>query len=135
MDSFVKNFIASSIIYLALSSMLGVVMMAHPNTLGTFKFVHSHLMLLGWVSMMIYGVGYHILPRFAGKLIKNKALPEFHFWVANAALIGMVVCYPMYMSTGEGIYKTIMAISGTVQALSMFIFLYVMFVTLYSKDA
>lgn len=82
MDRFVKNFILMSIIYLAAATVLGIFMLAHPSFMA-LKFVHSHLMLLGWVSMMIFGVGYHILPKFAGKFLKSKAVAEAQFWLAN----------------------------------------------------
>ena len=61
MDRFVKNFILMSIVYLTIAAVLGIFMFGNPS-LMQFRFVHSHLMLLGWVSMMIFGVGYHILP-------------------------------------------------------------------------
>ena len=69
MDRFVKNFIIVSIIYLGVSSILGVCMLWN-QSLMSLKFVHSHLNMLGWVSMMIYGVGYHVLPRFSGRPLK-----------------------------------------------------------------
>jgi len=40
--------------------------------------------------MMIYGVGYHILPRFNGNPVAFPKLAVFHFWVANVALVGLV---------------------------------------------
>ena len=76
MDRFVKNFILMSIVYLTIATVLGIFMLGNPS-LMQFKFVHSHLMLLGWVSMMIYGVGYHILPKFAGRFLKSKAMERF----------------------------------------------------------
>jgi len=60
-----------------------------PSVLMHLKFVHSHLNMLGWVSMMIFGVGYHILPRFAGKPLKSPKMGELQFWLAN---IGLSAC-------------------------------------------
>lgn len=131
MDRYVKNFIAVSIFYLAVASLLGVAMAMHP-ALGAYRFVHSHLMLIGWVTMMIYGVGYHILPRFAGKLIKNKGLAEAQFWAANAGLIGMVVFYGM--SQRDASYKVAFGLFSAIQVISIFMFFYNMIATLYAKD-
>jgi cbb3-type cytochrome oxidase subunit 1 len=134
MDGFVKNFIAMSIIYLTAASLMGVGMLLSPELIGTLKFSHSHLMLIGWVTMMIYGVGYHILPRFAGKLLDNPLLCQVHFWMANVGLIGMVVVQPLYLSNldNKG-YMAILAIAGTLQILSSLIFFYNMIKTIYHK--
>ena len=134
MDRFVKNFIAMSIIYLTIASLTGIGMLIKPELIGSLKFSHSHLMLIGWVTMMIYGVGYHILPRFAGKLLENPLLCEIHFWMANIGLIGMVVVQPMYLSDldNKG-YMIVLAISGTLQLISSMIFFYNMIKTIYHK--
>ena len=82
MDRFVRNFIIVSIIYLGISSILGICMLWN-QSLMSLKFVHSHLNMLGWVSMMIYGVGYHVLPRFSGRPLKYPKMGELQFWTAN----------------------------------------------------
>ncbi|PIP69947.1 MAG: hypothetical protein COW90_07965 [Nitrospirae bacterium CG22_combo_CG10-13_8_21_14_all_44_11] len=134
MDRFVKNFILMSIVYLTSAAVLGVFMFGNPS-LMQFKFVHSHLMLLGWVSMMIYGVGYHILPRFAGKLIKSKAMAELQFWLANIGIVGMLLFYTLGVYNQTDSYRGITAAFGAVEAVSIFLFFYNMVATLYSKAA
>ena len=52
MDRFVKGFIVMSIVYLGISTILGLLMLGNQSLLS-LKFVHSHLNMLGWVSMMI----------------------------------------------------------------------------------
>ena len=129
MDRFVKNFIIMSIVYLAISTILGIVMLHHPQSLS-FKFVHSHLNMLGWVSMMIYGVGYHILPKFAGKFLKSPKLAELQFWIANASLIVMLLFYTMNVLSPASSYITIATIAGIAHAFSIGIFFYNMLATL-----
>lgn len=135
MDRFVKNFIALSIAYLALASVLGVWMLADPDNAIRYKFAHSHMMLLGWVSMMIYGVGYHVLPRFVGRTLKHRTMAEAQFWFANIGLLGMVVFYTMleYRPGDQG-YRTMLAVSGLLEAASMFMFFYNMVVTLFASE-
>jgi len=132
MDRYVKNFISISIFYLAFASILGIFMLVKPELMPVLKFSHSHLMLLGWVTMMIYGVGYHILPRFAGKLIKKPGLAELQFWLANIGLIGMVVLHPMLTADSTGI-KTLLGIAGALEVISSGIFFYNMTTTLYGS--
>ncbi len=134
MDRFVKNFIGASIIYLFISTLFGILMLIHPSLLS-LKFVHSHLNMLGWVSMMIYGVGYHILPRFVGKRIKSVRLGEIQFYLANIGLIGMVVFYTLSQYNPDIIiYRSITAISGIIEAISIGLFFYNMIATLYGRE-
>lgn len=134
MDRFVKNFILMSIVYLAIATVLGIFMLGNPS-LMPLKFVHSHLMLLGWVSMMIYGVGYHILPKFAGRFLKSPKLGEAQFWLANIGLVGMLAFYTLGTYNPSGLYRGLVIASGLIEALSIFLFFYNMIATLYSKAA
>ncbi|MCI0469148.1 MAG: hypothetical protein L0Y62_03675 [Nitrospirae bacterium] len=134
MERFVKNFIVMSIVYLGLSSLIGVLMLANPAHL-TLKFAHSHLNMLGWVSMMIYGVGYHILPRFAGKKIKSVKLGEMQFYLANIGLIGMLLFYSLQINAPDNnLYRGLKVISGIIEVVSIVLFFYNMLATLLSKD-
>jgi len=134
MDRFVKNFILMSIVYLIIASVLGILMLAHPSLMA-LKFVHSHLMLLGWVSMMIYGVGYHILPKFAGRFLKSKAMGEAQFWLANIGLLGMLGFYALGVYNPENYYTGAIVAFGVVEAISIFLFFYNLIATLYAKAA
>jgi cbb3-type cytochrome oxidase subunit 1 len=134
-ETFVKNFIVMSIVYLAVASIIGIMMFADSSYL-TLKFAHSHLMLLGWVSMMIYGVGYHILPRFVGKFLKSRSMGITQFWLANLGLVGMVVFSPlMQYNPANGLYRILAVVSGIVEAVSILLFFYNMMATLLGKAA
>jgi cytochrome c oxidase cbb3-type subunit 1 len=82
-----------SVVYFVLGALLGVSMIIWPEESGYYVSTHVHLNLLGFMSMMIYGVGYHILPRFSGKHIYSPLLIRYQFWFANAGLIGMTVSW------------------------------------------
>ena len=134
MDRFVKNFIGMSIIYLAMASLLGIFMLGNPSLMH-LKFVHSHLNMLGWVSMMIFGVGYHILPRFTGKPLKSPKMGELQFWLANIGLIGMLLFYALASFNPEmGIYQGLTVVFGLMEAVSIFLFFYNMLATIYAKS-
>lgn len=134
MEKFVKNFIGMSIVYLGVAAVIGIAMFLTP-TFYTLKFVHSHLMMLGWVSMMIFGVGYHVLPRFAGKVIKSVKLGEVQFWIANVGLIGMMVFYVLMQFEPENsLYKALTVLFGMFEVASAVIFFYNMLATLFSKE-
>ena len=133
MDRFVRNFIIVSIIYLGISSILGVCML-WDQSLMSLKFVHSHLNMLGWVSMMIYGVGYHVLPRFAGRPLKYPKMGELQFWAANIGLVGMLSFYTINIYTPEPMYNIGTVVFGGLEVFSIALFFYNMLATLLPKE-
>ncbi len=133
MDRFVKNFILMSIIYLLMASFLGILMLWDPGYL-VLKFPHSHLMLLGWVSMMIYGVGYHILPRFAGRPLKSRKMAELQFWLANIGLVGMTGFYVLVsFYPAKGLMR-VSAIFGIMEVVSIGLFFYNILGSVFAKQ-
>lgn len=134
MDRFVRNFIIVSIVYLGISSLLGVGMLWNPSLLS-LKFVHSHLNMLGWVSMMIYGVGYHILPRFAGRPLKYPKMGELQFWTANIGLVGMLAFYTLEATGHSQAFTGMTVLFGAVEVVSIGLFFYNMLATLLPKTA
>lgn len=56
-----------------------------------WRLAHTHLNLAGFVLMTIFGIAYHILPRFAGKPLHSEAWAAAHFWIATLATVGMVI--------------------------------------------
>ncbi len=132
MDRFVKGFIVMSIVYLGISAVLGVCMLAN-QSLTMLKFVHSHLNMLGWVSMMIYGVGYHILPRFMGRPVYSAKIGEVQLYLANISLVAMLVFYTLNAYNPAGGYRTLTVAFGALQVAAIFLFFYNMLRTLLAK--
>ncbi len=130
MEGFVKRFILMGIIYLMIGSLLGIAMIIHPG-LDTLRFAHVHLNLLGWMSMLIFGVGYHILPRFSGKPLYSNRLGEIQFWLANLGLIGMVLmAMTDQVTSGDPLFP-LFVLSAVVEILSIFLFGFNMIMTLW----
>jgi cbb3-type cytochrome oxidase subunit 1 len=111
---------------------MGIVMLANQNVMA-LKFVHSHLNMLGWVSMMIYGVGYHILPRFMGRALYSNKIGEAQFYLSNISLMAMLLFYALNVYYPSDLYRTITVVSGAIQAFTIFLFLYNMLMTLLTK--
>lgn len=83
-------FIRCAMVYFVLAMLLGI----HMSVAGPvypYMPIHVHFNLLGWMSMMIYGVGYHILPRFSGKQLWSDKLSVWQLWLSNIGLVGMAV--------------------------------------------
>jgi hypothetical protein len=132
MDRFARRFIIMSIIYLGIASVLGIVMLYSERVLA-LKFVHSHLNLLGWVSMMIYGVGYHILPRFMGRPLYSQKMGDMQFWTANIGLVAMLVFYSLNLFRPSAGYVAVTVAAGILELISVFLFFFNMLKTLLPK--
>jgi len=52
MNKLSRLFIKTSLVYLALSAILGVLITIGPG----YSFMHSHFALIGWVSFMVFGL-------------------------------------------------------------------------------
>ncbi len=89
MDVYVRNFIRASLFWLGAGVLLGV-WMALASDAIIYRPAHVHANLLGFVSMMIFGVAYHVIPRFSGAPLRSPRLALAHFWVANAGLALLV---------------------------------------------
>ncbi len=90
MESFVRNFIRSSLLWIAVGGLLGLGMVFWPAEALAYRPAHVHANLLGFVSMMIFGVAYHVMPRFAGRPLSSRSMARIHLWLANAGLALMV---------------------------------------------
>lgn len=132
MDRFARWFIIMSIVYLGIAAVLGIVMLYSDKAMP-LKFVHSHLNLLGWVSMMIYGVGYHILPRFMGRPLYSQKIGDAQFWLANAGLVVMLVFYTLNVYAPSEGYVLATVAAGVAELVSIFLFFYNMLMTLMPK--
>ena len=84
-------FIAAALAYALLGGLLGLAWLAFPAALPAFALrAHAHLMLLGFVGMMIFGIGLHVLPRFTGHPLFSERLADAQFVLVNVGLVTMV---------------------------------------------
>lgn len=93
------RFLKVGMAYFVLGALLGT-LLAVPVTRdflyreapgAQWRLAHTHLNLAGFVIMIIFGIAYHILPRFAGKPLRSEAWAAAHFWIAALATAGMVI--------------------------------------------
>ena len=90
MDWFVKAFLKASLAWLAAGVSLGIAMAVHPAW-AVYRTAHLHMNLLGFVAMMIFGVAYHVIPRFTGHPLHNRRLAGVQWWLANLGLALFVI--------------------------------------------
>jgi hypothetical protein len=88
-------FIKIAVVYLLIGAILGL-------TMGiTQKFtltpVHAHLLLLGWASLALAGILYHLYPAAA-----TTRLARLHFWLHNLGLPVFMVSLGLMLTGNEG---------------------------------
>lgn len=110
MDRYTKAFVVASLFYLVTAASLGI-WMGGGSAPEWAYFGHIHFNLLGFMAMMIYGVGYFILPRFNANPLPWPGLVAYHFYLANLGLIGMVATSPERPSTGFTLFSVITVLS------------------------
>jgi len=118
MDRYTKGFVVASLAYFFLAAVLGI-WMGGTDTAGWVRFAHVHFNLLGFMSMMIYGVGYFILPRFNGRALRWPSWVPVHFFLANIGLIGMVATAPGRPSAGFVLFSALSVLSAGMFAVNL----------------
>ena len=90
MSAPVRWFLRSAVAWLAVGMGLGIWMGADPSRTLLLRTAHMHALLPGFVLFMIFGVGYHVLPRFAGRPVPWARGPAVHLVLANVGLAVVV---------------------------------------------
>ncbi len=93
MEIYAKRFTKMALIYLVLGVVMGVVIGTQPEWSQRLRFVHIHLNLLGFMTMFISGVAYHVLPRFNSRPVPWPDGVKYHFILHNAGLLGMAATH------------------------------------------
>jgi cbb3-type cytochrome oxidase subunit 1 len=120
LDPAVVLFIRASLVWLVAGVTLGVGMAASP-ALVVYRTAHIHLLLLGFVTGMIFGVGYHVFPRFAGRPLRHPRLMLVHWWLANGGVGTMGVAFALRAS-GVTWSAALLAVGGSAAAVGAYLF-------------
>lgn len=128
MDWFVRAFVKASLAWLAAAVTLGVAMAAHPAWV-VYRTAHLHMALLGFVTMMIYGVAYHVIPRFAGFPLHSRRAAVGHWWLSNAGLALLAAGFALRVTMGTRATPLLVA-GGVLSALGAYTFVYLLWRTM-----
>lgn len=99
MDWFIKSFIRASLLWFAAGIGLGVAMAVHPPWIR-FRPAHAHMNVVGFLTMLVFGVGYQLLPRMFGHPLFSRRLAIAHLFLANVGLGGLVIGFLMRPADG-----------------------------------
>ena len=133
MEWFVKAFLKASLAWLALGVTFGVAMAAYPPW-TIYRLAHVHMVLLGFVTMMIYGVAYHVIPRFSGNPLHSRRAAAWHWWGSNAGLALMASGF-VVRAHDPSVGTPLLAAGGTLSASGAYVFVYVLWRTIDGSSA
>jgi len=108
------RFIKIAVLYLAVGICMGLFM----GITGQFTLapVHAHINLLGWASMALFGIVYHLYPQ-AGL----TRLARLHFWLHNLGLPPLMVALAL-MLTGHAALEPVVGIFSLVVGAGILLF-------------
>jgi len=134
MSPTVIGFIKTSLLSLVVGVILGVMI-----ALGVFSgatrpalitSAHAHVNLLGAVMMLIFGVGYHILPRFSGRPLYSERMASVQLWLNILGLAGMVLMLFVGGYSSGDLLKYGVAPFGALYAIGAILFFFNLWKTL-----
>jgi cbb3-type cytochrome oxidase subunit 1 len=128
MDWFVRAFIKSSVCWLAIGMTLGIAMAMQPE-LAVYRPAHMHMNLAGFVAMMIFGVAYHVVPRFAGAQLHSRRAAGAHVFMANAGRLLMVTGFALRANAIE-VGSWLLAAGGVATAAGGYTFAFLVWRTI-----
>lgn len=132
MDWFAKAFLKTSLSWLGMGVTLGVCMAVHPAWI-VYRPAHVHMNLLGFVTMMIYGVAYHVIPRFTGHPLHDPRLAGWHWWISNSGLTLFVLGFLAAPHFGT-LATVLLGVGGVLSALGAYSFIYNLWRTIDAPD-
>ena len=127
------GFLFAGLVYLVIGITLGALFFIIPET-RVLRPVHTHLNLVGFVIFSIFGIGYHILPRFRGNPLYSETMAWWQFWFSNIGLAGLMVFIGIGAYRNSESVRVVQAVFGTTLAVSVYLFIYNMFLTLLGKQ-
>jgi len=107
-------FFGTAVVCVTLGMFWGIQMAASSNHL--MAPAHAHLNLVGWVTMGLFGVYYHLVPEAAA-----RGLAKIHYVLALGGVVAMVPGIAIALSGGG---ETFAILGSILTALSMLVFLF-----------
>ncbi|MEK7400822.1 MAG: cbb3-type cytochrome c oxidase subunit I [Gemmatimonadota bacterium] len=132
MEWFIKAFIRASLLWFAAGIVLGVIIAWNPAWI-IFRPAHAHMTVVGFLSMLVFGVGYQLLPRLFGHPLHSTTFAIVHLVLANVGLVTLVTGFFLQPYRGDAHWVT--ATGGILFATGALLWVYNMWRTFDAADA
>jgi hypothetical protein len=135
MEHYPKRFIQAGLIYAVLAALLGVTIAVVPAWAQKIRFIHIHFNLLGFMTMFVAGVAFHVLPRFNARPLPWPEGVKAQFFLHNVGLLGMCSAHLAGGIWNGGTVKIIFIVFAVMSAIAIGLMFYnLYFVLLPAKD-
>jgi len=84
-----KAFIATALLCHVIASLIGAALAVDNSYALQVRYVHTHGQTIGFVAFLIYGVAYHIFPRFQGRPLHSLRMGWLHYALATTGLVAL----------------------------------------------
>ncbi len=92
---------------------------ALPEVVGVLTPIYFHLLMVGWVTQLIFGVALWMFPKFSAAQPRgNERLGWATFWLLNVGLLLRVVGEPLVVLRPETAAGLVVALSAILQWLA-----------------
>ena len=124
MPTLTRWFLKSSLLYLLLSVLLGV-LLELPRSfeldwpVRAFSPIYFHSFMVGWVAQLIFGVVFWMFPKFTKEQPRgSEGLGWAAFWLLNAGLLFRLVADPAQAIQNQVWWSWLLALSAVLQWLA-----------------
>lgn len=127
----VNVFLGTIVFYFILVAILGIISTTDlknqfPN--ANLKSAHSHIALVGFVSTVIVGAMYQIVPTLLGNDLYSKKLAENQFWLMVIGTLGVFIGF--FSNKMDLVF-----IFGSILTISVLLFAYIMIMTILKRKS
>ena len=109
-----NRFLRLAVVFFILGVALGIVMAASHDY--TFRPLHAHLNLLGWVSMLLFGLFYRAIPAAA-----ESTLAKAHFWIYVPAVVVQMATLALFIG-GNPAIEPVLALASVAVGVAVLCF-------------
>ncbi len=124
-----RMFLRTSFVYLALSLLIGILLASQPVWQVPAFFsglnpVYIHLLTVGWLTLLIFGVAYWMFPKYSMERPHgNDQLSWAAYFLLNAGLILRVVTEPLLSQMTSFLLAFLLTVSAFFQWLGGLLFI------------
>ena len=130
MPSLTRYFVKTSLVYLALGLLVGLALALQdvfslPVSLNGLFPVYLHLLVIGWLSQLIFGIAFWMFPKYRREMPRgNESLGWGIYFLLNAGLLLRAIAEPWQSQNPEAISAWLLVLSAVMQWLAglMFVF-------------
>lgn len=117
--------IKAALLALAAGILLGASFALNRALGAQLRPLHAELNLWGWTTLLIYGMGYHMLPRFCGRPLQRLRLANLQSWLAIGGVAATSLGWLLGLLPAPIAGQTLLAAGGLAQLAAALFFAFI----------